>query len=180
MNCPARARDKSGGKPFSRKGFPPLLVPRFPPANPPAAFSFGERGAKEKAKQKEKRRWGNVPLFEKSGAKTFESGVSRHKVFQNMVGTAFLFCFKSFWEGGVNCPARARDKSGGKPFSRKGFPPLLVPSFPRSPRAITVCRISPPPGAGSVPGKRRQNILQYQTAETAKRKSEARQARPFP
>ena len=47
----------------------------FPPANSIAAFSFGERGAKEKAKQKEKRRWGNVPLFEKSGAKTFETKV---------------------------------------------------------------------------------------------------------
>ena len=45
----------------------------------------------------------------------------------------FFFSFKSFWEGGVNCPARTRDKSGGKPFSRKGFPPLLVLPFSRFP-----------------------------------------------
>ena len=35
----------------------------FPPANSSAAFSFGERGAKEKAKQKEKRRWGERAAF---------------------------------------------------------------------------------------------------------------------
>ena len=41
-----------------------LSAPRspFPPANSSAAFSFGEKGAKEKAKQKEKRRRGDFAL----------------------------------------------------------------------------------------------------------------------
>ncbi len=65
-----------------------------------------------------------MPLFEKSGAKTFMAVspvclASRRRVFSNL--------FKSFGEGGVNVSAFTRKRSGGKPFSRKGFPPLSFP-----------------------------------------------------
>ena len=67
-------------------------------------------------------------FYKKAGEKFWKGHAI--KLFKTWWGQPFFFCFKSFWEGGVNCPARTRDKSGGKPFSRKGFSPLLVPRSP--------------------------------------------------
>ena len=54
MNCPARARDKSGGKPFSRKGFPPLPFPvsRFLLQTPQPLFLLAKEAQKKKLRKK--------------------------------------------------------------------------------------------------------------------------------
>ena len=128
MNVSAWARKRSGGKPFSRKGFPPLSFPRSLSQTPQPLFLWSQR-RKEKAKQKETpmgdfalcgARQGlrvlDCAAFEKAG----ETFVALSPVrFCVMAARLFQFVSKVF-EGVGNFFQKVPDRSP-------------VPSFPGSP-----------------------------------------------